>query len=757
MFSAAVVNSALIPDTDALSPDLLSTTLKRTAVVHLLSHRGDRLPRCPGGCKPMYNLAKIQLYVLFLIQGHQTALHRAAVVGNRDAISALIHGGCALDLQDKEGNTALHEVSWHGFSACVKLLVKAGASVKVKNKAGNTPLHLACQNGHFQTAQFLLLGGSMPDSKNNACPVGDTCLHTAARYNQMAIVKILLGSFCSVSEKNQIGDTALHVAATLNHKKTASLLLEAGADANIKNNTGQTALDKARDGNNRELAIILAKSNQVQRFARGKTVRKRRDVMRAQRKTQSLPRAQASREKGNSDAAKDINSDEGCQQLKPEHSTAALNPSARRKIRGKGGKQEHVCLREYDLYESHRVPQSSPSSQEEQQQTKAFQLYTLYRDRDGQIKQAPAEDCQCKPFIKALENKLQATEMEMRSEIHTVQEQINCRLGRIEHRNKQQMKVIEKLKQERISAERMQCHYRINRRATLEHLDPQKKQVAASSSMKSWCMSQIQDVEVRMPSDSQYYRLLRSPSAGQSPLDSEPEGQPLLSLVSEESSSSLATYVNVLPSPQGPPDTHRKSLDNGRRCYEMIHQVNGSSDDRKTVQSLVKHKPLSRKLATADLKWQSSELQEADDGENNDGDFPSKSMSEKTHNHSDGSTSDSTSPSTSSKAFNDNSISNSGWNNKDVVKTQQTTTKTLEVFSQRPMEATFIQERANLHAMEVTQRFFETVSTQLERWYERKILEAQRVAEQKALQDRENLLEKIGMLEDELQRLHTQN
>ncbi len=39
--------------------------------------------------------------VFVFFQGHQTALHRAAVVGNRDAISALIHGGCALDLQDK--------------------------------------------------------------------------------------------------------------------------------------------------------------------------------------------------------------------------------------------------------------------------------------------------------------------------------------------------------------------------------------------------------------------------------------------------------------------------------------------------------------------------------------------------------------------------------------------------------------------------------------------------------------------------------
>lgn len=42
-----------------------------------------------------------QLYIYFCSQGDQTALHRAAVVGNTDVISALVQEGCALDRQDK--------------------------------------------------------------------------------------------------------------------------------------------------------------------------------------------------------------------------------------------------------------------------------------------------------------------------------------------------------------------------------------------------------------------------------------------------------------------------------------------------------------------------------------------------------------------------------------------------------------------------------------------------------------------------------
>lgn len=60
------------------------------------------------------------------------------------------------------------------------------------------------------------------------------------------------------------------------------------------------------------------------------------------------------------------------------------------------------------------------------------------------------------------------------------------------------------------------------------------------------------------------------------------------------------------------------------------------------------------------------------------------------------------------------------------------------------------QGRDNVRAVEVTQYFFEAVSTQMERWYERKLREARRQAEQKAQADRAALLDRITSLEDEL-------
>lgn len=49
-----------------------------------------------------HGLTDVQIYFFSpCYQGDQTALHRAAVVGNTDVISALIQEGCALDRQDK--------------------------------------------------------------------------------------------------------------------------------------------------------------------------------------------------------------------------------------------------------------------------------------------------------------------------------------------------------------------------------------------------------------------------------------------------------------------------------------------------------------------------------------------------------------------------------------------------------------------------------------------------------------------------------
>lgn len=55
------------------------------------------------------------------------------------------------------------------------------------------------------------------------------------------------------------------------------------------------------------------------------------------------------------------------------------------------------------------------------------------------VLQAPLDGCRCEPLINKLENQLEATKEEMKSEIHTVQELMNTKLGQLDRKNKHQV------------------------------------------------------------------------------------------------------------------------------------------------------------------------------------------------------------------------------------------------------------------------------------------------------------------------------
>uniref|UniRef100_A0A665V3B6 Uncharacterized protein n=1 Tax=Echeneis naucrates TaxID=173247 RepID=A0A665V3B6_ECHNA len=599
--------------------------------------------------------------------GEQTALHRAAVVGNSDVISALIQEGCALDRQDKDGNTALHEVSWHGFSQSVKLLVKAGANVHAKNKAGNTALHLSCQNGHTQSSKVLLLGGSRPDSKNHA---GDTCLHVAARYNHITVIRILLGAFCSVSEKNLVGDTPLHVAAALNHKKTVRLLLEAGGDSRICNNAGETALDQAREHNNPDVALLLTKAPQVKAVPANDTQSSDRAPCKHAEVTESHTR----RGKNRKQKEKPFMSDP-LRRKETKHSDAFHKRKS--KLRG-----------------------VSPHASAPPHNFKAYQLYTLYRGKDGKIMQAPLNGCRCEPLISKLENQLEATKEEMKTEILTVQDLMNSKMGQLDRKNKHQILALDKMTVERVSAERSECLQRIEHRAVQERLEAEKRQASLVSELKSWCLSKLQNMDVHFTGDPSSSKLQHSSSLAEGLSEADDVASPA---VTKRSVSSVQVVR---------PKERLAVCADSQRKYKDLQDVDtvahGASGGRGHVAS-------SLSPATEHRSRSEARLQDNEKGRE-------RGRRHKKHSQS---------MSTSKGA------------------------QSLEVFGDKPSEPTFAQERENMHALEVTQYFFEAVSTQMERWYERKVQEARWQANERAQADRAALMERIAYLEDELRLLRT--
>ncbi|KAM9195879.1 ankyrin repeat domain-containing protein 6 [Mergus octosetaceus] len=713
--------------------------------------------------------------------GDQTALHRAAVVGNTDVIATLIQEGCALDRQDKDGNTALHEACWHGFSQSAKVLVKAGANVLAKNKAGNTPLHLACQNSHSQSTRVLLLGGSRADLKNNA---GDTCLHVAARYNHLPIVRVLLSAFCSVHEKNQAGDTALHVAAALNHRKVVKLLLEAGADTAVVNNAGQTPLEVARQHNNPEVALLLTKASQVSRFNRGRSLRKKRERLKEERRAQSVPRDEVVQSKGSVSAADDTQSSDQPPQrktdLKDEPRSTSPDPKGK-KSKKKKPKEKVSALSDpispADQQTLPRPQQNLPkrrskhhcSSPPPPHEVRAYQLYTLYRGKDGKVMQAPINGCRCEPLINKLENQLEATVEEIKAEFGTVQDKMNVKLGQMESKTQHQLRVLDKLMAERLSAERTECLHRLQQHAELEKNEGEKRQMSLVDELKTWCMLKIQNLELKLSGDSRSSRPKSTLSTCESlaeTLDTEnnPHSakdckapQPLLP--SEGSHQhSCATLPNSLSEDGGRSRGPGPEQSFGQFCMQQDgasgtalsgaeqqlmaagpaaasapapdvrpkDKAGGAGTFQRFQQELPSAELVGSKLRHVKVQAALQPLAEPAKAEPPGGCFVDRGTQTKK--------------------------SSKGVQPRHKAPHHAGAHQSQEPPAGQPPAPAL---RDTSQALELTQYFFEAVSTQMEKWYERKIEEARCQANQKAQQDKAALKEHIRSLEEELSKLRT--
>nr|XP_012606408.1 ankyrin repeat domain-containing protein 6 isoform X7 [Microcebus murinus] len=645
----------------ALSERLLIAAYKgQTENVVQLINKGAKVAVTKHGRTPLHLAAnKGHLSVVQILlkagcdldvqdDGDQTALHRATVVGNTEIIAALVQEGCALDRQDKDGNTALHEASWHGFSQSVKLLVKAGANVLARNKAG---------------------------------------------------------------------DTALHIAAALNHKKVVKILLEAGADGTIVNNAGQTPLETARYHNNPEVALLLTKAPQVLRFSRGRSLRKKRERLKEERRAQSVPRDEVAQSKGSVSAGDTPSSEQAVlrkEETREDYLSASPEPKAkddrRRKSRPKVSAfsdptppADQQPGHQKNLH-AHNHPKKRPrhrcSSPPPPHEFRAYQLYTLYRGKDGKVMQAPINGCRCEPLINKLENQLEATVEEIKAELGSVQDKMNTKLGHMENKTQHQMRVLDKLMVERLSAERTECLNRLQQHSDLEKHEGEKRQTSLVDELKTWCMLKIQNLELKLSGDSRASRAKSTPSTCES---------------STGVDQSVATAGPVAASDGSQVVRPKEKAANATAPHRLQQELSSSDCTGSRLRNV--------KVQTASLP-----LNEA------------------------------------AKCDQAGPCVNRGTQTKKSGKSGQTRHRAQQpaassACGQPPpaagSEQTAPHTRDTSQALELTQYFFEAVSTQMEKWYERKIEEARSQASQKAQQDKATLKEHIKSLEEELAKLRT--
>ena len=106
-----------------------------------------------------------------------------------DTAKVLLAAGAAPDARDNEDYTALHWAAMRGNKALIEVLVAAGAAVDAADRTFKaTPLHLAVRAGHLSAAAALIEAGADPRLKDT---YGRTPLYYAESSGNAEMAKLL--------------------------------------------------------------------------------------------------------------------------------------------------------------------------------------------------------------------------------------------------------------------------------------------------------------------------------------------------------------------------------------------------------------------------------------------------------------------------------------------------------------------------------------------------------------------------------------
>ncbi|XP_032236532.1 serine/threonine-protein phosphatase 6 regulatory ankyrin repeat subunit A-like isoform X3 [Nematostella vectensis] len=186
-----------------------------------------------------------------------TLMHVAAEAGHPDTAMVFLKKGVPLHMPNKDGAVCLHTAARKGHTSVVKSLLQKGATVDAKTKDDYTALHIAVQHGKPQVVQTLLGFGANVQLKGGK--EQQTPLHIAARIKDgERVAEMLLKSGADVNAPRVNGETSVHLAARFGNLATLKLLIKEKADAARRAKNGETPLHHAiKSGRYLELEELL--------------------------------------------------------------------------------------------------------------------------------------------------------------------------------------------------------------------------------------------------------------------------------------------------------------------------------------------------------------------------------------------------------------------------------------------------------------------------------------------------------------------
>ncbi|MDX1949671.1 MAG: ankyrin repeat domain-containing protein [Rickettsiales bacterium] len=189
-------------------------------------------------------------------------LVRAAMIGDKNSVTALLHSGRSANATNKFGETPLMGAIFNAHNDIVEILLAEGANPNSVDAKGNTPLHVAVASRNFVATQQLLRAGAKVDFRNNS---NDTPLLIATLNNSLDLIDVLVREGADVNKSNGDGLTPLHIATYNNNIEIVKYLLYVGANANMVTRDGLKPYDLAY-GKNFDIARLLASYTGRERF-----------------------------------------------------------------------------------------------------------------------------------------------------------------------------------------------------------------------------------------------------------------------------------------------------------------------------------------------------------------------------------------------------------------------------------------------------------------------------------------------------------
>ncbi|KAF2293847.1 hypothetical protein GH714_005101 [Hevea brasiliensis] len=154
----------------------------------------------------------------------------AASAGNAAFLEELLRAKLDPDIGDSKGRTPLHIAASKGHEDCVLALLRHGCNIHLRDVNGNTALWEALSSKHQSVFRILYHFANVSDPQT----AGDL-LCTAAKRNDLTMMKELLKHGLNVDSKDRQGKTAVQIAIAQNYVGMVDLLVMNGADVSAAN------------------------------------------------------------------------------------------------------------------------------------------------------------------------------------------------------------------------------------------------------------------------------------------------------------------------------------------------------------------------------------------------------------------------------------------------------------------------------------------------------------------------------------------